>query len=158
MKPNIKHVLLTLLGLSIGFVVTFEAAAGPTVTVPGNICQARQGDTVKFGINGDIEGNNQIGKSRVFCPLAHNSEVEKVDVDIHFSKRSNAEDTLRCTLRIRDRNGDSFETNRNRRTAPGNNLTFTNNRRVVPADGFFFVDCFLPNNDEIEFITVEDQS
>ncbi len=156
MKSNIKHSLLALIGLSIGFVLTFEAAAGSTVTVPGNICQARGSDKVTFRSSGAIEGRNGRDgvRARVFCPLAQSSDVEKVDVLIRVDKRNFTEDLV-CTLRIQDGEGDRFVTDTNRATVRGPR-TFTSNNRTVPADGFFFVECRLGHGDRVEFITVED--
>ncbi len=158
MKPNIKHVLLTLLGLSIGFVVTFEAAAGPSVTVPGNSCQARKVDNFSFRSDGAIEGRNGSGNraTQVFCPLAHSSEVEKIDVDIHANKRNNDEEDLVCFVNVRDSEGDRFVTKRSQIKTRGPRVI--GNIVDVPADGFVFLNCRLFNGDRIDFITVEDRS
>ncbi len=59
MKPNIKHPLLTLLGLSIGFVVTLEAAAGPSVTVPGYSCTSSSGEAFRYNSAGAYEARDR---------------------------------------------------------------------------------------------------
>ncbi len=156
MKPYIKHALLTLLGLSIGFVITFEAFAGPNITVPGNACQPRQGNAVLFKSSGAIE-SRQNSTVRVFCPLSRTSVSNIFDVDIHIDKRSDEGKTLRCSLRIRDSEGDFFDTFTQRVTKSGKRTIFNFNRDV-PRDGFFFVDCNLQRKDQITFITVQDKS
>ncbi len=157
MKPNIKHPLLTLLGLSIGFVVTLEAAAGPSVTVPGYSCTSSSGEAFRYNNAGAYEARDRNSRVAVRCSLAHNSEVERFDVDIHINKKSGEDKVLTCDEVIRDGEGNSFDSTRREVTRRGKRTIVYNNRRV-PADGYFFVDCRLNNRDQIQFITVEDKS